>query len=118
MKYFYFLLILFFVGNGFQAIAGGTNDSSIQYFDPEEIEVELEEELIVQILTLAAPHYGYSPDQFIRLYYHCSCITITELGPNLYRVVYGGIGIEILIDVSFVVGDFGTDALQKIHMKF
>ena len=118
MKYFYFLLILFCVGSGFQANAGLTQDYSIQFIGPEEAEIELEEELIVQILTQAAPHYGYSPDQFIRLYYHCSCITITELGPNLYRVVYGGIGIEILIDVSSTLGNFGTDALQKIHMKF
>jgi hypothetical protein len=57
-------------------------------------------DVLVEILTLAAPHFGFTPDDFIRMYHSCECITITEIGPGEYLVVYGGIGIQIVIDGS------------------
>ncbi len=51
-----------------------------------------------QVLTLAAPYYGMPADLFIREYNSCGCITVTQIGPSTYYVVYGGIGIQIVID--------------------
>jgi hypothetical protein len=51
-----------------------------------------------EILTLAAPQFGFDVEDFIRMYYTCGCITITEIGPGTYFVEYGGIGIQIVID--------------------
>lgn len=60
-------------------------------------------ETLHAILTQAAPQFGFLPDQFIRLYEDCSCITVLQIGPNVYRVEYGGLGIEILVDVSATI---------------
>ena len=57
-------------------------------------------ETLHEVLTLAAPHFNQIPSQFIRLYDECGCIVVNDLGNDVYRVIYGGIGIEILVDVS------------------
>ncbi|MEY3443542.1 MAG: hypothetical protein RLZZ519_1823 [Bacteroidota bacterium] len=59
---------------------------------------ELSNDVINQVLTLAAPQFGFSFADFLRMYHTCGCITITEVGPGTYLVVYGGIGIQIVID--------------------
>ena len=53
-----------------------------------------------EVLTLAAPHFGMPPAQFIRLFYTCNCISVVQMSPTTYRVVYGGIGIQIVIDAT------------------
>ena len=58
--------------------------------------------LIDEILTLAAPQYGYEIEDFIRMYHNCGCITVSQVGPSTYLVTYGGIGILIVIDGSRV----------------
>ena len=62
-------------------------------------------EVLNQVLTLAAPYYGMQVDLFIREYNSCSCIAVTQIGPSTYLVVYGGIGIQIVIDD----GRYGRD---------
>lgn len=54
--------------------------------------------IVTQVLTLAAPSFGFAPLEMIRMYYSCNCITITQIGPGVYFVEYGGIGIQIVID--------------------
>jgi hypothetical protein len=53
-----------------------------------------------EVLTLAAPEFGFSAEDFIRMYYTCGCITVQNIGPGVYLVTYGGIGIQIVIDGS------------------
>jgi hypothetical protein len=57
--------------------------------------------LILQyVLTQAAPQFGLTPTQLIRAYYSCNCVTVEQIGPSTYLVTYGGLGIQIVIDVS------------------
>lgn len=60
--------------------------------------IGLTNDVINEVLTLAAPQFGFSFADFLRMYHTCGCITITEVGPGTYLVVYGGIGIQIVID--------------------
>ena len=53
---------------------------------------------LLQVLNLAAPYYNMLPEAFVRAYNTCGCITVTQIGHNTYYVVYGGIGIQIVID--------------------
>jgi hypothetical protein len=56
--------------------------------------------LVIEILTLAAPEFNFTPTQFIHLYYTCNCIGIIQVNANTFRVMYGGIGIQIVIDAT------------------
>lgn len=51
-----------------------------------------------QVLSLAAPSFGYQPAAFIAMYNTCGCITVEQISPNTYLVVYGGLGIQIIIE--------------------
>jgi hypothetical protein len=55
-------------------------------------------DVLLEVLTLAAPEFGFAPQDFIRMYYMCNCITVEEISPGVYLVSYGGIGIQIVID--------------------
>lgn len=55
-------------------------------------------DVLMEILTLAAPHFGFAAEDFIRMYESCGCISVTQIGPGVYLVIYGGIGIQIVID--------------------
>jgi hypothetical protein len=57
-------------------------------------------DVLLEVLTLAAPEFGFSAEDFIRMYYNCGCITVQNIGPGVYLVTYGGIGIQIVIDGS------------------
>jgi hypothetical protein len=65
---------------------------------PGQTSVGIPNEVINEILTLAAPQFGFPAAEFMLMYDTCGCITITEIGPGTYLVVYGGIGIQIVID--------------------
>ena len=56
--------------------------------------------ILHEVLTQAAPHFNFSPSQFIGMYYTCGCISVVQVGPTTYRVTYGGIGIQIVIDAT------------------
>lgn len=56
--------------------------------------------ILHEVLTQAAPQFGVSVDRFIRLYYSCGCISVVQVGTLTYRVTYGGVGIQILIDAT------------------
>lgn len=56
--------------------------------------------LVDEILTLAAPQFGFEVEDFIRMYHNCGCITVSQVGLGTYLVTYGGIGILIVIDGS------------------
>lgn len=63
--------------------------------------------VLIEVLTQAAPSFGFRADDFISLYYTCYCITVEQIGPNTYLVVYGGLGIQIIIDGSRLGGGQG-----------
>lgn len=93
------LLLTPFLGQAQRAdVQNGRPMSTPQDFKSSGAVASYSSSLIEQILTEAAPHFGMSVDAFIREYNSCSCITITQIGPNTYYVVYGGIGIQIVID--------------------
>jgi len=117
MKYFYCFLFLFIAGSPMFADAGNDQGCVDTYELEESTPPDIEEETLHEILSLAAPYYNYIPEQFIRLYYHCNCIEVTEIGVGLYRVEYGGIGIEILIDVSAAVPLDQVFNLTKFILK-
>jgi hypothetical protein len=54
--------------------------------------------ILNQVLSLAAPSFGYLPGAFIQLYNTCGCITVEQLTGSSYFVTYGGLGIQIIID--------------------
>lgn len=101
------LLSIPFFGFGQESIVlGGRSSSSGETISKSSICFESSSSQILnQVLTLAAPYYGMPADQFIRLYNTCGCITVTQLGSSTYYVVYGGIGIQIVIDD----GRYGRD---------
>jgi hypothetical protein len=57
-------------------------------------------DILHEVLAAAAPSFNISVPNFIRMYYSCNCILVEQLGPNTYRVTYGGIGIMIVIDAT------------------
>jgi hypothetical protein len=57
-------------------------------------------DVLHEVLAAAAPSYNMTVANFIRLYYSCGCIIVEQLGPQTYRVTYGGIGILIVIDAT------------------
>jgi hypothetical protein len=61
-------------------------------------------DVLILVLTEAAPYYGYLPSDFIDMYYTCGCITVEQLSPDTYLVIYGGLGIQIIIDGSRLSG--------------
>jgi hypothetical protein len=96
----FFLRVAFFMLLALPAVALGQNgmirnlNSSLSYgsnFSNDELH---------EVLTLAAPEFGFSAEDFIRMYYTCGCITVQNIGPGVYLVTYGGIGIQIVIDGS------------------
>lgn len=103
MKKYAYLSILAFTMFGFQVQAANTlsvDTGRDLYSACESLDSDLDEETLHAVLTQAAPHFGFLPDQFIRLYHRCNCVAVDEIGLNTYRVEYGGLGIEILVDVS------------------
>lgn len=106
MKKYVYLSILALCILGLQVNpvnASTTVSGSDQYVACESLETDIDEETLNIVLTQAAPLFGFTPDQFIRMYNRCNCITVESIGENTYRVEYGGLGIEILVDVSSII---------------
>lgn len=79
------------------ATGGGKgNNSEITVYNGSDIPVDI----LHYVLAESSSFFGYTPTQMIRMYYQCSCIEVTQTGHNRYRVEMGGLGIEILIDMS------------------
>lgn len=57
------------------------------------------------VLSEAGPQFGEAPANFISMFYSCGCITVEALDPTTFRVVYGGVGIQIVIDATRIYRD-------------
>lgn len=86
------------IGMSGKATGGKGNNSNISLYTGNSIPVDV----LHYVLGESASFFGYTPDQMIRIYYQCECITVTQVGHNRYRVEMGGLGIEILVDMSSI----------------
>ena len=66
-----------------------------------------------RVLAIAAPHFNHLPPGFIGMYYSCNCIRLDDLGSGTYRVTYGGVGIQIVIDATFIRNPSGDEMLRE-----
>jgi|GEM_PF-7041196 hypothetical protein len=66
-----------------------------------------------RVLALAAPHFNHLPPGFVAMYYSCDCIRLDDLGSGTYRVTYGGVGIQIVIDATFIRNQSGDEMLRE-----
>jgi hypothetical protein len=91
------LLALPALGFGQLTISGGGGGGSTSFSSQYST---LNNALLDQILTLAAPTFGFTGPSFINLYLTCGCVTVEQTGPSTYFVTYGGLGIQIIIEGS------------------
>lgn len=90
------LLALPFVGVGQTIVhnSGGTSSGGGTFYTSGAIP----NYVLNQVLTIAAPYFGFPAGDFIAMYQNCGCISVEQVGPSTYFVTYGGLGIQIIID--------------------
>ncbi len=98
------LLALFAIPVIGHAQVGQTRNITFGGFSPT---TNIPTNVVEQVLTMAAPFFEMTPAELINLHNQTTLVTVTQVGPNVYFVSYGGIGIQIVVDGARLAGQIG-----------